>query len=91
MLFHFHIQAAFIAAFFIVHIYCRIFLLLHNCMKRFLVLILSVLYMASAMGFTVQQHYCMGKLVSAGFTDDGKDECSINCCDATLKKDCCKD
>ena len=60
-------------------------------MKRFLVLILSILYMTSAMGFTVQQHYCMGKLVSAGFTDDGRDECSTNCCDAALKKDCCKD
>lgn len=61
-------------------------------MKKFLVTILSILYMASAMGATVHIHYCMGKIMSASFrhTDEGIcGKCGMK--KSEQKKGCCKD
>jgi hypothetical protein len=61
-------------------------------MKRILVTILSILYMASATGATVHIHYCMGKLMSAGFVNKQDDRCKrCGMKKATQKKGCCKD
>jgi hypothetical protein len=61
-------------------------------MKRLLVTILSILYMASATGATVHIHYCMGKLMSAGFVSKDDDRCKrCGMKKATQKKGCCKD
>lgn len=61
-------------------------------MKRFIVSILAILYLATASGATVHLHYCMGKLMGislSGHNDDHK--CSR--CGMTKKsgKGCCKD
>ncbi len=62
-------------------------------MKRFLVTILSVLYMAGALSLTVHMHYCMGKLASVSFIHAEDDQCGK--CGMTKteksKKGCCKD
>jgi hypothetical protein len=61
-------------------------------MKRILVTILSILYMASATGATVHIHYCMGKLMSAGFINKEDGNCKrCGMKKATQKKGCCKD
>jgi len=66
-------------------------------MKRFIAVILTFVYMSTAMGANVQLHYCMGKLVEWEFGSSKKDHCkscgmkkaaagvSIN------KKKCCED
>jgi hypothetical protein len=68
-------------------------LLLYSEMKRILVIILSILYIASATGATVHIHYCMGKLISAGFINEEDDDNCKRCGmkKATQKKDCCKE
>jgi hypothetical protein len=62
-------------------------------MKRFLVSILAVLYLATASGATVHLHYCMGKFVNASFVGEhGEDhECSKCGMTTKQKKGCCKD
>jgi hypothetical protein len=61
-------------------------------MKRFLVVILSILYLASATGTTIHLHYCMGKLVSASLANTAD---AHNCSRCGMKKSpknkCCKD
>jgi hypothetical protein len=43
-------------------------------MKKVLATILAVIYLSTSIGATVHFHYCMGKLVSWGLTDQhGKD------------------
>lgn len=61
-------------------------------MKRFLVTILSVLYMASAMGATVHLHYCMGEYMGASLIHEEEHHCAK--CGMTKTSDdngCCKD
>lgn len=61
-------------------------------MKRFIVTILTVLYMASAMGATVHLHYCMGDFVNASLIHHDEHKCDK--CGMTKKSDdngCCKD
>src|ERR1700744_5183401 len=61
-------------------------------MKRLLVTILSILYMASATGATIHVHYCMGKLISASFVHHGADKCGRCGMKRTAKGNgCCKD
>ncbi len=61
-------------------------------MKKFLVTILSVLYMASAMGATLHVHYCMGKIAEVGFSHNEEDRCSkCGMKKADRNKGCCKD
>ena len=58
-------------------------------MKRIIVFILSIVYVASSVGATVHLHYCMDKFVTSSLTDKEGDECD-NC---GMKKDdgCCRD
>lgn len=62
-------------------------------MKKFLVLILSILYLGTSSGATLHMHYCMGKLVELGLwqKEDGKcGKCGMNK-SAKADKNCCKD
>jgi hypothetical protein len=65
-------------------------------MKRFIAVILAFIYMSTAMGATVQLHYCMGKLVEWELGNRKKDHCSVcgmkkSAVNATSKKKCCED
>jgi hypothetical protein len=68
-------------------------------MKKLLATILTLLYLSTTMGATLHLHYCMGKLISWGFTDSDSKNCTFcgmpkvskdeHC--MAMKKDCCKD
>lgn len=61
-------------------------------MRKFIVAILSILYLASTSGATVHLHYCMGELVNAKLTSEKKDKCGK--CGMSKKKPgkgCCQD
>jgi hypothetical protein len=66
-------------------------------MKRFIAVILTIIYMSTAMGATVQLHYCMGKLVAWELGSSKEDHCKG--CGMKLpaagthnsKKKCCED
>lgn len=61
-------------------------------MKRIIVTILSILYMAGATGATVHIHYCMGKLMGASLVHSDDDMCGK--CGMKKKgqnNGCCKD
>ncbi len=60
-------------------------------MKRIFVTILSILYLASAMGATVEIHYCMGKSIGANFVHKSDGNCRKCGMKADLTKGCCKD
>ena len=69
-------------------------------MKKFLTTILSFVYLSASIGATVHLHYCMGKLVSWGLSEDAdKKNCGFcgmpkngpNSLCETAKKGCCKD
>lgn len=57
-------------------------------MKKFLVAILAIVYLASSAGATVHTHYCMGEMYSVDFTK-AKDDCSK--CGMKSAKHCCND
>lgn len=61
-------------------------------MKKFIVAIVTILYVASTSGATIHFHYCMGKLINAGLTNESNSKCSK--CGMNKKKStnaCCKD
>ncbi len=62
-------------------------------MKKFIVFILSILYITTSSGATLHMHYCMGKLVELGLWKEEGKECEN--CGMTKKSkasnDCCKD
>ena len=68
-------------------------------MKKFLLTILSLVYLSTSMGATVHLHYCMGKLFSWSLVDKDskicgecgmpKDGTSGHC--MSFKDGCCKD
>ncbi len=62
-------------------------------MKRFIVSILAILYMASSSGAVVHLHYCMGRLIEASIGDNGKDNHDCSHCGMKKKSNggCCKD
>jgi hypothetical protein len=61
-------------------------------MKRILVTILSILYMASATGATVHIHYCMGKFMGVSLIHKDGDRCGkCGMKKAGQKMGCCKD
>ncbi len=61
-------------------------------MKRFLVTILALLYMAGATGATVHIHYCMNELVGVSLTHDHDDRCErCGMKEDKKRKGCCKD
>lgn len=56
-------------------------------MKKFLTLILALLYMGTSTGATFHMHYCMEKLVDVSlWHDEDEHVCDTSCC-----KHCCKD
>lgn len=61
-------------------------------MKRILVTILSILYMANAMGATVHLHYCMGEFMGASLVHKDEHKCGKCGMERTEKDNgCCKD
>ena len=63
-------------------------------MKKFIVSILSILYLSTSMGATIHLHYCMGKLVDWGLWQTSTSKCS-NCgmekSHNSMDQGCCKD
>ncbi len=63
-------------------------------MKKFLAIILALLYLSVSSGATIHLHYCMGKLVNWGLWHKSSDKCD-NCGMTKEKqktsKGCCKD
>ena len=60
-------------------------------MKKFVVAIFAVFYLAVSSGFTVHLHYCMNKLASWNLIHWHKDKCSVCGMPTSDTKDCCKD
>ncbi len=59
-------------------------------MKRFITILLAFLYVTLTSGFTVNAHYCMGKLASVDFKSHADDICNM-CSKPGKKGKCCKD
>lgn len=62
-------------------------------MKKFLVTILAIIYLAASAGATVHLHYCMGKLVDSSLVQNENRTCG-NCGmekSGSTDNDCCKD
>ena len=64
-------------------------------MKRLLVLLLAVLYLAAGAGFTLREHYCMGERVGAELNHPAQAPGSHRCTHCGMEKKsqdgCCKD
>lgn len=63
-------------------------------MKKFIVLILAVLYLGTSTGATVHMHYCMDRLVDWALWPKKGDNCSkcgMSKTEKELAKGCCKD
>lgn len=59
-------------------------------MKKFLVTILSILYITISSGATINIHYCMGKLVGWDVNHSSTDKCEVCGMRSSAKKGCCK-
>lgn len=65
-----------------------------SVMKRFVVVMLALLYFAVSSGFTMHAHYCMGELVSTSFLPESGGEHNCSHCGMVKKKSgngCCND
>ena len=62
-------------------------------MKKFIAVILAVLYLGSSTGATIHMHYCMGKLADWGLSHSGAKTCGSCGMEKSNEKDngCCKD
>lgn len=64
-------------------------------MKKYLLSILSFLYLAASTGATVNLHYCMGKLVDKGLWQNQNEQSTCGKCGMNKAEkagsDCCKD
>ena len=62
-------------------------------MKKFIVAIFSIFYLAISCGFTVHMHYCMGKLADWDLGHNKSKTCSKCGMEKSNEKDngCCKD
>ena len=62
-------------------------------MKKFVVAIFAIFYLAISSGFTVHMHYCMGKLADWDLGHNKSKTCSKCGMDKSKEKDngCCKD
>src|SRR6187431_609083 len=58
-------------------------------MKKILVSILAVFYLASSVGATVHLHYCMDKIIGWSLLNSSGDKC--NKCGMEKDGGCCKD
>lgn len=59
-------------------------------MKRSVTILLAFLYITLTGGFSVNVHYCMGKLASLDFTSHQNDTCN-KCGKPGKKNSCCRD
>lgn len=63
-------------------------------MKKFVAIVLTILYLSSASGATVHFHYCMGKLADWGIEYTGNKpcpKCGMDKKTSVSKDGCCKD
>jgi len=62
-------------------------------MKKFIVAIFAIFYLAISSGFTVHMHYCMGKLADWDLGHNKSKTCSKCGMEKSMEKDngCCKD
>ena len=62
-------------------------------MKRILVSILAIVYLAATAGATIHMHYCMGDLAGWSLVDSKKDECTYCGMEKkeTANNGCCED
>lgn len=60
-------------------------------MKRFLALILTLLYLGSSTGAVIHVHYCMGKLSSWSWKDPKNRSCEVCGMPKQKSHGCCKD
>ena len=61
-------------------------------MKKFIVIILSLLYLTAASGATMHLHYCMGELIDWTLSHSTNNEKCPNCgMNKVSYKGCCKD
>jgi hypothetical protein len=60
-------------------------------MKRFLITLLSILYLASSTGMTVHIHYCMGNIMGISLIEKKETRCGKCGMQKTLENGCCKD
>ncbi len=62
-------------------------------LKKFLVAILTLLYMSTSVGATIHMHYCMGKLADWGLGQKDSKTCGKCGMEQSVKKanGCCKD
>ena len=60
-------------------------------MKKFTVLILSLLYVTTSSGVMINVHYCMGKLVDWSFSNSSDENCSKCGMSEAESKGCCSD
>lgn len=60
-------------------------------MKKFLVTILSLVYLTVSSGATVHMHYCMGKLVSWNLSPKSNGKCGACGMQKAGHKGCCHD
>jgi hypothetical protein len=60
-------------------------------MKRFVALVIALMYLVSSVGATVQVHYCMGEKVGVGLAHPMEGKCPKCGMKKTYDKGCCKD
>lgn len=60
-------------------------------MRKFLSIVISIIYLFSSAGATVQVHYCMGEQVGAGLTHKDDQHCPKCGMEKTYGNGCCKD
>jgi len=56
-------------------------------MKKFILAILSLVYLATASGVVIGTHYCIGRIADASYTYSDNDKCSK--CGMDNKNGCC--
>ena len=67
-----------------------------SCMKRLFVFLLTVLYLAAGAGFTLRQHYCMGRLIGTAVDHPGHQQRDHRCNRCGMERKggnngCCED
>ncbi len=60
-------------------------------MKKVIITILAVFYLGVSSGATVDLHFCMGKLIDWGVSQEANEKCNNCGMEKGLSSDCCKD
>jgi len=58
-------------------------------MKKIAIIVLMFLYLIPAIGVSATVHYCVSKLSSITFIDNGEPKCGCN--EKAMKKNCCNE